>query len=493
MDADFKGLVGFISLHEGLKKLTHFSPQIHLSRDDFQRITRNGELCNVKGQMDQHNFELMMRDEVNKFLQSRVAQTYEDCSQNQDMAAAATLGGLKLLIQHDRDAVAISHAETLSKIQAAVAVSAASLAGVMEGVKTSIQEALHASLQGVRLELRSELRCLRAELQVIKEGIHHIRRKQASQAHPDPPMHSDLIGASQRRLRLALDLKLQHKVAPKQWLDSCLHDQGAFGCKPEFQSRRLSSSCLQESDSPQSDLPPAMPGDRVKAPNGPVQVSLSNAQVIGGETCPYSSQKRCLGQGPSFQVSEIWPAHSTGVAKFASYRREWWLRHLRIAGGNTTELGLFSICEENVIDSGLPGSLLGTEDLSGAKCSGEVNQASGLRASMESTATVLQPIGLQSNNDLLQDADMHSSAAAGCIHNKTGQDQLAKDETSGCIIALASGLSLIPRTFTVSSPESDICQSGPQQAEATVEAVPDACSQLEDDSKLEHVPEDPAK
>ncbi len=202
MDSDMKGLVGFYALQEGLKKLTHLKPQIHLSSDDFQRITKNGEFCNGKGQLDPQTFELMMRDEVNKFLQSRIAQVYDDCTQNQDFETAATLGGLKLLTRRETLMDAAANDVFLSKVQAAVTTS---LAGIVDGMKSTVHDALSTALHGIRQELRSELRCLRAELQSVKAGIHEIRHQARQSPVNVEPVGRDIIPPKHRTTILTLN------------------------------------------------------------------------------------------------------------------------------------------------------------------------------------------------------------------------------------------------------------------------------------------------
>ncbi len=176
-----KGLVSFYALQEGLKKLTHLKPQIHLSSDDFQRITKNGDLCNVKGQLDPHNFELMMRDEVIKFLQSRIAQVYDNCTQNQDFETAATLGGLKLLTRRE------AFADTTS----------------------SIQNALSTALHGLRQELCSELRGLQAELQSVKAGIREVHLQARQSSMVTKPVSRYLLPFRHRKAKLTLNPQLR--------------------------------------------------------------------------------------------------------------------------------------------------------------------------------------------------------------------------------------------------------------------------------------------
>ena len=170
MDPDTKGAVGFHALQEGLKKLNHLKPQIHLSNDDFKRITRDGELCNSRGQLESANFEIVMREEVYRFLQSRICQAYDECIQNEDLLNSAQLGGLKLQIKRESnhegigEDIALKAQEVLTK----------GLASVTDALRVTIHETLHTSLRGIRQELQAELHNLRSELCNIHQAVRHL-------------------------------------------------------------------------------------------------------------------------------------------------------------------------------------------------------------------------------------------------------------------------------------------------------------------------------
>ena len=210
LDVDMKGLVGFHSLQEGLKKLSHLKPQIHLSNDDFKRITRNGELCNARGQLDSTHFEVMMREEICRFMQGRLAQAYDECIQSRDYENAAKLGGLKLLVK--REAISLNSATDGAREDQAIDVKeavAAGMASVAESIRNALHEAVHTSLQGIKRELRAELHNLRTELKEIKEIVHLF---EDLQAHPAVKTAGSLSpGPARAKAWLPLPLKARRR------------------------------------------------------------------------------------------------------------------------------------------------------------------------------------------------------------------------------------------------------------------------------------------
>eukprot|EP00292_Cryptomonas_paramecium_P021382 CAMPEP_0113726102 /NCGR_PEP_ID=MMETSP0038_2-20120614/40205_1 /TAXON_ID=2898 /ORGANISM="Cryptomonas paramecium" /LENGTH=163 /DNA_ID=CAMNT_0000656591 /DNA_START=156 /DNA_END=644 /DNA_ORIENTATION=- /assembly_acc=CAM_ASM_000170 len=79
LDSDTSGTVDFQELHEGLRKMVHLEPQIHLSNDDYTRLTRDGTLCNMGG-MAIDAFDFVLRTEVENYVTNRVATAYDQAA-----------------------------------------------------------------------------------------------------------------------------------------------------------------------------------------------------------------------------------------------------------------------------------------------------------------------------------------------------------------------------------------------------------------------------
>jgi hypothetical protein len=336
MDSDMKELVGFYALQEGLKKLTHLKPQIHLSSDDFQRITKNGELCNGKGQLDQRNFELMMREEVNKFLQSRIAQAYEDCTQNQDLETAATLGGLKLLTKREALADAATHDVILSKVQAAMTTN---LVGIVDSVKSSVHGALCTALHGIRQELRSELRGLRAELQSVKAGIHEARLQAKQPPVIIQPVDRDPFPSRHRRAFLTLNRRRR----PADVLPLVADPRDHFDSNSIFGAGVSSISSATTG----LELRAAVPSAQL-VQDAPI-TGNSKSRGIPSQTSP-SIRWSALAKSASFAEMLQASMKDSGMGFFCDAG----LRLSRRADGhrmaNTSEFILISICEDEAVD-----------------------------------------------------------------------------------------------------------------------------------------------
>ncbi len=49
-----------------LSRLQPFQPKLHITDADFLSITRNGQLCDAEGGLGLKEFELVMRDQVQR-------------------------------------------------------------------------------------------------------------------------------------------------------------------------------------------------------------------------------------------------------------------------------------------------------------------------------------------------------------------------------------------------------------------------------------------
>ena len=88
----------FLEVQEGLKKMDHLHPRIHISNDDYQRMTRNGSLCDPSGQLDLQGFNHMFREEIEGYAFAKIAQALDDRIMNERVVHDATLIALKLLL-----------------------------------------------------------------------------------------------------------------------------------------------------------------------------------------------------------------------------------------------------------------------------------------------------------------------------------------------------------------------------------------------------------
>lgn len=78
--------------------MAHLEPHIHISSDDFQRITKDGSLCDENGQLDPENFERVFRDELEAFMLGKIAKALDESFANEQTAFDALLQGIKLLL-----------------------------------------------------------------------------------------------------------------------------------------------------------------------------------------------------------------------------------------------------------------------------------------------------------------------------------------------------------------------------------------------------------
>jgi len=95
---DLGGTLDFREIQEGLRKMEHMEPRIHISRDDFQRITKEGVLCDKNGQIDPENFDIMFREELEAYMFGKIAKALDESSVNDRRALDALLHGMKLLL-----------------------------------------------------------------------------------------------------------------------------------------------------------------------------------------------------------------------------------------------------------------------------------------------------------------------------------------------------------------------------------------------------------
>ena len=91
-------VAGFFSLALNCL-LQDFRPRIHLTESDFMVFTDNGVLCDDKGMMGPHEFEVAMRKQIRLYAQRQLADTLlDDTLEATDLSQ---LAALKILLRED--------------------------------------------------------------------------------------------------------------------------------------------------------------------------------------------------------------------------------------------------------------------------------------------------------------------------------------------------------------------------------------------------------
>jgi hypothetical protein len=98
LDIDLGGTLDFHEVQEGLKKMDHLQPRVHLSSDDYHRMTKGGSLCDQNGQLDPENFDCVFREELEAFMLGKIAKALDESFANERIVFDALLQGMKLLL-----------------------------------------------------------------------------------------------------------------------------------------------------------------------------------------------------------------------------------------------------------------------------------------------------------------------------------------------------------------------------------------------------------
>mmetsp|Transcript_86227 Transcript_86227/g.230290 ORF Transcript_86227/g.230290 Transcript_86227/m.230290 type:complete len:124 (+) Transcript_86227:343-714(+) len=77
--------------------MKNFTPVIVLSQDDFHRMTKKGTLCDEEGCLTPEQFDSILRDELERHLESKIAEAYELAQNFNKTDLSALFGGLKIL------------------------------------------------------------------------------------------------------------------------------------------------------------------------------------------------------------------------------------------------------------------------------------------------------------------------------------------------------------------------------------------------------------
>uniref|UniRef100_A0A7S0NDF1 EF-hand domain-containing protein n=1 Tax=Hanusia phi TaxID=3032 RepID=A0A7S0NDF1_9CRYP len=86
LDADDSNFLSFSEIEQGLRMMK-IGSRMHFSLEDYEELTRYGAMCNENQEMDRENFEKMIRTELKRFVQRRMAASMiEDAAASNQMS-----------------------------------------------------------------------------------------------------------------------------------------------------------------------------------------------------------------------------------------------------------------------------------------------------------------------------------------------------------------------------------------------------------------------
>jgi hypothetical protein len=143
--------------------------RIHMAESDFVNITRNGDLCNAKGEIGMREFEAIMRREVMSYLQTRLTdfstfRTGEDMEFTQLGAIKTILSSVLVLAEEQRTANKDMRDMLLQIKEGLPGVAGSSKMGAIPDVATkalqSGMETLAVDLKGIRSVIQQHIAAL---------------------------------------------------------------------------------------------------------------------------------------------------------------------------------------------------------------------------------------------------------------------------------------------------------------------------------------------
>jgi hypothetical protein len=152
-----------------------FTPRIFLSDSDFIAMTKNGALCNAKGQLGPKEFEILMREQILNYTQSRMSAASEFWSvSDQDFTELGTLKQIlmeQLSFKREQEQTRQDLKDILSHLENGQSQKLKENQDLSQNCEVQIQHPVHGMTQTFSEQVEKKIECLKFDIMNILKSM----------------------------------------------------------------------------------------------------------------------------------------------------------------------------------------------------------------------------------------------------------------------------------------------------------------------------------